>query len=130
MDFDYRAGNAVTNVWTGAYVGGVVTHTQTKFDTLTTAQLQPYTSNNVVNLDGVQAQWASGALLPTPANTTQSHTDYAFWDRPQQALIWSQTNTAAALTTTLTYNGDGRLQTAAIADGRARTIRNTSTRFL
>lgn len=113
---DYNALNIATGQWTGAYIGGVVTHSHTTFETLTTAQ------SAISNVSGAQAAWASGTYHPNPVNNTDAHTDYAFWERPEQALIYSQTNAAAGITTTLTYNGDGRLRTAQIADGRPRTV--------
>ena len=112
---DYNALNAGASAWTGAYIGGVVTHSTTRFGTLSVAQ----TAGNVA---AAQAAWANGSLNPTTVNNTNAHTDYAFWERPELALIYSQTNAAAAITTTLTYNGDGRLRTAQIADGRPRTV--------
>jgi len=116
LDFDYRAGNAVANTWTGAYVGGVVTHTQTKFGTLTAQQ-------GAGDLNAVQGAWAAGSLNPTTVSVTQAHTDYVFWDRPEQMLIHSETTgQVSGVETRFTYNGDGRLQTAHIMDGRERTI--------
>ena len=116
LDFDYRALNTTTNQWTGAYVGGVVTHTSSRSGALTVTQ----TAGSLV---AAQAAWASGSLNPTTVSTSQAHTDYVFWDRAQQGLIYALTaGQASAITTTFTYNGDGRLTTAQIADGRPRTI--------
>jgi YD repeat-containing protein len=116
MDFDYRLGNAVANTWNQAYIGGAVTHTQTRFGNLSVTQTA---GSLTAALDG----WTTGGLAPAVVNTTQAHTDYDYTTGAVQMLIHSETTgQVSGIETRFAYNGDGRLLTAHIMDGRDRWI--------
>lgn len=110
--FQYGAPDASGN-GTGAYWGGVVTHSSTRFATIAKGP----------SLYQAMDQWQNHNSTLT-INTSDTKTTYVWWDRAEESLITYNPNTSQSTTntTSFTYNGDGHLKRAQINDGRPRTI--------
>ncbi|PVM86894.1 hypothetical protein DDF62_17735, partial [Caulobacter radicis] len=100
--FDYKA-DVGGGVYTGAYMGGVVTHSRT-----TASQIK------------------SGQTTAQPTSDTVN--TYVWWDGPKQSVISIRPDITkpAVNTSTFTYDTSGNVVSVAIQDGRPRTVHYVS----